>query len=162
VRRGLGYVYFYARRYDQAKYHLMRAIEMNPLAEESYRILGLILIYAGEFDEAERALKEALELPGAATYTRVTMALARASAGDPEYARETLKFLEERLKHDYVSPVELASVHIALGQNDHAIDWMEKAYAERRGWMAYLNVHPVLDPLRNEPRFKVLVRKMGL
>jgi serine/threonine-protein kinase len=162
VRRGLGYVYFYARRYDQAKYHLMRAIEMNPLAEESYRILGLILIYAREFDEAERALKEALELPGAATYTRVTMALARASAGDPEYARETLKFLEERLKHDYVSPVELASVHIALGQNDHAIDWMEKAYAERRGWMAYLNVHPVLDPLRNEPRFKVLVRKMGL
>ena len=162
VRRGLGYVYFYARRYDQAKYHLMRAIEMNPLAEESYRILGLILIYAREFDEAERALKEALELPGAATYTRVTMALARASAGDPEYARETLKFLQERLKHDYVSPVELASVHIALGQNDHAIDWMEKAYAERRGWMAYLNVHPVLDPLRNEPRFKVLVRKMGL
>ena len=70
--------------------------------------------------------------------------------------------LEERLKHDYVSPVELATLHIALGQNDHAIDWAEKAYAERRGWMAYLNVHPILDPLRNETRFKVLVRKMGL
>jgi len=162
VRRGLGYVYFYARRYDQAKYHLLRAIEMNPLAEESYRILGLILTYAKEFDEAERALNEALELPDAATYTRVTMALLHAHAGDPGYARETLEFLEQRLKHDYVSPVEMATVHIALGQNDHAIDWMEKAWAERRGWMAYLNVHPIVDPLRNEPRFKVLVRKMGL
>jgi serine/threonine-protein kinase len=162
VRRGLGYVYFYARRFDQAKYHLLRAIEMNPLAEESYRVLGLILTYAKEFDEAERVLHEALELQGAATYTSVTLALALAHAGSPDYARETLKSLEERLKHDYVSPVELATLHIALGQNDHAIDWMEKAYSERRGWMAYLNVHPILDPLRNEPRFKVLVRKMAL
>jgi serine/threonine-protein kinase len=162
VRRGLGYVYFYARRYDQAKYHLLRAVEMNPLAEETYRVLGLILAYSNEFDEAERVLKEALELPGAATYTRVTLAVALARAGKPEYARETLAALEERLKQDYVSPVELATVHIALGQNDHAIDWIEKAYAERRGWMAYLNVHPIVDPLRNEPRFKVLVRKMGL
>jgi serine/threonine-protein kinase len=162
IRRGLGYVYFYARRFDQARYHLKRAIETNPLAEESYRVLGLILSYSNDFAEAERVLNEALELPGAATYTQVTLALALARAGKPAYARETLASLEERLTHDYVSPVELATLHIALGQNDHAIDWMEKAYAERRGWMAYLNVHPILDPLRNEPRFKVLVRKMGL
>jgi serine/threonine-protein kinase len=162
VRRGLGYVYFYARRYDQGIYHLRRAIEMNPVAEESYRVLGLISTYAGEYKEAERVLREALELQGAATYTKVTLALSLAKAGKPELARETLGELEERLKHDYVSPVELATLHIALGQNDHAIDWAEKAYAERRGWMAYINVHPIVDPLRNEPRFKVLIRKMGL
>jgi serine/threonine-protein kinase len=135
---------------------------MNPVAEESYRVLGLILSYAGEHAEAERVLREALELEGAATYTKVTLALALARRGEMDTARETLKMLEERLTHDYVSPVELATVHIALGDNDRAIDWMEKAYGERRGWMAYLNVHPVLDPLRAEPRFKVLVRKMGL
>ena len=162
VRRGLGYVYFYARRNEQAKYHLLRAVEMNPLAEETYRVLGLILAYSNEYDEAERVLLEALELPGAATYTRVTLALALARGGKPDYARETLSALEERLKHDYVSPVEIATLHIALGQPDHAIDWIEKAYAERRGWMAYLNVHPILDSLREEPRFKVLVRKMKL
>jgi serine/threonine-protein kinase len=162
VRRGLGYVYFYARRFEQAKYHLLRAIEMNPVAEESYRVLGLILTYAGEFTEAERVLREALELEGAATYTKVTLALSLARRGELDYARETLNMLEERLTHDYVSPVELATLYIALGDNDRAIDWAEKAYSERRGWMAYLNVHPILDPLRLEPRFKVLVRKMGL
>ena len=162
IRRALGYVYFYARRWEQAKYHLLRAIEMNPVAEESYRVLGLILSYAGDHAESERVLREALDLPGAATYTQVTLAFALARRGDSDYARETLRALEERQTHDYVSPVELATLHIALGDRDRAIDWMEKAYNERRGWMAYLNVHPVLDSVRGEPRFKVLVRKMGL
>jgi serine/threonine-protein kinase len=162
VRRGLGYVYFYARRHEQGKYHLMRAIEMNPLAEESYRVLGLILSYANEHAEAERVLREALEMPGAATYTQVTLAVALARAGKLEYARDTLATLEERLTHDYVSPVEIATLHIALGQKDHAIDWIEKAYAERRGWMAYINVHPIVDSLRGEARFQILIRKMKL
>jgi serine/threonine-protein kinase len=162
VRRTLGYVYFYARRFEQARYHLMRAIEMNPLAEESYRVLGLILTHANEHEEADRVLSEALELEGAASYTRTTLALARARAGDPTFASEVLADLEKREHSDYVSPVEFTTLYIALGDNDRAIDWAEKAYAERRGWLAYLNVHPVVDPLRAEPRFKVLVRKMGL
>ena len=162
VRRTLGYVYFYARRFEQAKYHLHRAIEMNPVAEESYRVLGLILTFANDHAEAERVLREALDLPGAATYTRATLGFALARAGNTSVAEEILHDLEVKRAHDYLSPVELATVHISLGNNDRAIDWMEKAYEERRGWMAYLNVHPVVDPLRNEPRFKVLVRKMGL
>jgi serine/threonine-protein kinase len=162
IRRGLGYVYFYARRFEQAKYHLLRAIEMNPVAEESYRVLGLILTYAGEHEEAERVLREAMDLEDVATYTNVTLALALARAGKPDHARETLATLEARRKDEYVSPVELATLYIALGDNERAIDWAEKAYEERRGWMAYLNVHPLMDPLRAEPRFKVLVRKMGL
>ena len=162
VRRSLGYVYFYARRFDQAKYHLRRAIEMNPVAEESYRVLGLILSYAGEHGEAERVLREALALPEVASYTKVTLALALARAGDTGYATQTLEELEAKRSHDYVSPVELVTLYVALGDKDRAIDWMEKAWAERRGWMAYVNVHPVTDTLRDEPRFKVLARKMGL
>jgi serine/threonine-protein kinase len=162
VRRTLGYVYFYARRFDQARYHLLRAIEMNPVAEESYRVMGLILTFANDHAEAERVLREALELPDAVTYTRATLAYALARAGDRSYAEQTLHDLEAKRSYDYVSPVELAMVNIALGDHDRAIDWMEKAYEERRGWMAYLYVHPVVDPLRNEPRFNILVRKMGL
>ena len=162
MRRTLGYVYFYARRFEQAKYHCLRAIEMNPVAEESYRVLGLILTFANEHREAERVLREALELPDVVTYTRATLAFALARAGDRSYAEETLRYLEAKRVRDYVSPVELVMVNIALGNHDRAIDWMDKAYEERRGWMAYLNVHPVVDPLRNEPRFKALVKKMEL
>ncbi|MGK2960580.1 MAG: protein kinase domain-containing protein [Gemmatimonadaceae bacterium] len=162
IRRSLGYTYFYARRFERAKYHLARAVAMNPDAEESYRVLGLIHIYSGELAEAERVLREALELPGAATYTRVTLSLALARAGNPDYAGETLQALEEKRRSEYVSAVELAMLHIALGNHDTALDWMERAFDERRGWLAYLNVHPVVDPLREEPRFKGLVEKIGL
>ena len=162
MRRGLGYVYFYARRFDQAKYHLERAIAMNPEAEESYRVMGLILAYAGDHDEAERVLREGLELAGTGTYTQVTLALALARAGRRDLAEETLELLKAKAEHDYVSPVEVATLYVALGDADRAIDWAERAYDQRRGWMAYLNVHPILDPLRGEPRFRALVRKMGL
>ena len=162
IRRSLGYTYFYARRFEQAKYHLSRAVAMNPDAEESYRVLGLIQTFAGDHEEAERTLCEALELRGAATYTSVTLALARARAGDTSYAEETLKLLEQKRREDYISPVELATLNIALGRNQDALDWIDKAFDERRGWLAYLNVHPVVDPLREEPRFRQMVEKMGL
>jgi serine/threonine-protein kinase len=162
IRRSLGYTYFYTRRFEQARYHLSRAIAMDPDAEESYRVLGLILTFAGEQEEAERVLTEALVLPGAATYTKVTLAFARARAGDATYAKQILEMLEQKRSDDYVSPVELATLEVALGRHDKAITWMEEAYKERRGWLAYLNVHPVVDPLRAEPRFVELVKKMGL
>jgi len=162
IRRALGYVYLYARRYDQARYHLTRAIAMNPTAEESYRVLGLTLTMNGQLDEAERVLREATGLPGAGTYTRATLAYSLARAGNREYSETLLAELEAKRLRDYVSPVELATLHIGLGDNQHAIDWAERAYEERRGWMAYLNVHPIMDPLRGEPRFHDLVRKMGL
>ena len=162
IRRSLGYTYFYARRFEQAKYHLSRAIAMNPDAEESYRVLGLIQTFAGEHAEADQTLCEALVLPGAATYTSVTLALARARAGDTAYAEETLELLEQKRRDDYISPVELATLNIALGRNQDALDWIDRAYDERRGWLAYLNVHPVVDPLRGEPRFKQMIQRMKL
>jgi len=162
IRRALGYVYVYARRYDQAQYHLTRAIAMNPTAEESYRVLGLTLTLSEKFEEAERVLREANGVPGAGTYTQVTLAYSLTRAGDREYSEVLLKELEDKLKHDYVSPVELATLHLGLGNNQQALDWMERSHDERRGWMAYLNVHPILDPVRNEPRFKALVEKMKL
>lgn len=162
IRRGLGYVYVYARRYDQARYHLCRAIAMNPTAEESYRVLGLTLALQGQLDEAERVLREATGLATAATYTRVTLAYALAKRGSRDYAETLLEELEEKQRRDYVSPVELATLHVGLGNLEKALDWVEHAFEERRGWMAYLNVHPVVDPLRGHPRFTALVQKMGL
>jgi hypothetical protein len=51
-------------------------------------------------------------------------------------------------------------VYIALGDTQKALDWVERAVDDRRGWSAYLRVHPVLDPLRGEPRYAALVQRM--
>jgi hypothetical protein len=61
-----------------------------------------------------------------------------------------------------VSPVDMARLHIVLGDTDGTFHWLEQAYAERRGWMTYLNVEPLLEPIRNDPRFGELVRRMKL
>ena len=160
VRRSLGYCYLYARKYDQARYHLDRAIAMNPEADESYRLQGLVLTFQKQHATAEQALRNALSLPVQATYTKATLGYALAAAGDDSYARQLLAELEDKRRREYVSPVELALLNIALKDNDRALDWVEKSIDERRGWAAYLRVHPVLDPLRGEPRFNALVARM--
>jgi len=161
VRRSLGYCYLYARKFDQAHYHLDRAIAMNPTAEESYRIQGLILTFQKQFAAAERVLREALALaPAYGTYTKVTLGYSLAAAGDPSYAQEVAAQLEEKIKTEYVSSVELAITYIALGDKEKALSWMERTVDERRGWAAYLRVHPIVDPLRGEPRFDAIIERM--
>ncbi|HMI41968.1 MAG TPA: tetratricopeptide repeat protein, partial [Gemmatimonadaceae bacterium] len=161
VRRSLGYTYVYARKYKQAQYHMDRAIAMNPTAEETFRLQGLILTFDKQYAAAERLFREALALaPESGTYTKVTLAYSLACAGDITYARQIAAELEEKRKADYVSPVEFAMIYIALGDTQRALDWVETAVDDRRGWSAYLRVHPVLDPLRGEPRFAALVQRM--
>jgi serine/threonine-protein kinase len=161
VRRSLGYTYLYARKYQQARYHLDRAIAMNPTAEETFRIQGLILTLDKEYVAAERVLREALALaPECGSYTKATLAYSLACAGDRSYAKRIAAELEETRKTEYVSPVELATVQIALGDAEKALDWIEAGVDDRRGWSAYLRVHPILDPLRGEPRFLALIERM--
>ncbi|OGU26264.1 MAG: hypothetical protein A3K13_11280 [Gemmatimonadetes bacterium RIFCSPLOWO2_12_FULL_68_9] len=160
VRRSLGWLYFYARRYEQMVYHLSRAVAMNPAAEESYRVLGLAQALAGDLATAERVLREAVEMPGAGAYTMYTLGWALARAGKPAETRKLLQELEARAASGYVSAVAFAVLHLALGDHAQALDWAERAYAERRGWLAYLKVNPLLDPLRQEPRFQELVEKL--
>ena len=162
VRRAVGWVYHYARRYDQAREHLARAIEMNPMAVETYRMLGTTLALQGNVAEAERVFREALTLPGAGAYSKATLGWLLARSGKRAEAERLLRELEESHAQGYVSPVAFAILQIGLGNFAAALDWAERAFDERRGWLAYVNVNPMFDPLRNEPRFAALVRKMRL
>ena len=162
VRRGMGWLYFYARRYDQAIYHLSRAIAMNPTAEESYRILGLAHALAGDLATAGRVLREARELPGAGAYAVSALGYVLARVGEEAEARKLLDELAARARHGYVSAVAFAVLHLGLGEHGEALEWIERAREERRGWVAYLAVNPLLDPVRADPRFRELVGRMKL
>jgi len=162
IRRTAGLAYFYARRYPQARDHLVRAIAMNPTSEENYRILGLILAHLGQWEEAERAVREALAAPGVGAYSHATLGFVLARSGRRSDAEAILRDLTEVAQRGYVSPVAFATVHLGLGNVDAALDWAERAYAERRGWLVYFKVNPLLDPLRGRPRFEALLKRMRL
>ena len=135
---------------------------MNPTAEETHRLLGLVYLQQGSLDEAAAAFKEAL-----ANSPNDTMALAglghvAVRRGRVDEALTLLGELEARGRSRYVSPVAQAQLHVALGQRDRAFEWMDKAYQDRRGWLAYLKIEPMLDSIRDDARFHRMLERMRL
>ena len=162
ARRAVAWTYIYGRRYDQARTQLERAIAMNPNAEETYREMGVAFSLDGDHDEAVRVLRDAVQMPEAGSYTQAWLAYALARGGQDTEARDILRSLEQQQSQGYVSPVAFATIHLGLGDAESAIGWAERAYEERRGWLAYVRVNPVMDPMRGHPRFEALVAKMKL
>ncbi|HZI73869.1 MAG TPA: hypothetical protein VFD73_07535, partial [Gemmatimonadales bacterium] len=62
----------------------------------------------------------------------------------------------------YISPVAQAGLYVTLGDTDAAFEWMDRAYQDRRGWLAYLKIEPMLDGIRLDPRFNRLLERMRL
>ena len=69
--------------------------------------------------------------------------------------------LNELSRSQYVSAYDVALIHLALGERDEAFERLYKAYEEHAEWVIYMAVDPRLDPLRPDPRFKELVRRIG-
>jgi len=67
-----------------------------------------------------------------------------------------------RPRHEYVIPYDIAVVAVGLGDKDQAFAWLERAYEERSRWFVQCKVEPLLDPLRSDPRFQNLLRRVGL
>jgi hypothetical protein len=69
--------------------------------------------------------------------------------------------LKEMSRHHYVFPSVFARAYMGLGDKNRALTWLERGYDEQDPWLFYLKVGPSLDPLRSEPRFQALLRRMN-
>jgi len=162
IRRSLGWLQYYARRYDDALENLRRALALNPSSEETHRLLGLVYLQQGLYDEAAGSFKEALANAQQDALAFAGLGHVAARRGRESEARAVLEELQQRARTRYVSPVAQAGLYVTLGDRDHAFEWLEKAYQERRGWLAYLKIEPMLDGLRGDPRFDRLLERMRL
>jgi eukaryotic-like serine/threonine-protein kinase len=162
IRRSLGWLQYYARQSEAALENLRRALAMNPTAEETHRLLGLVHLQEGMYDEAAASFKEALANTENGALAFAGLGHVAARRGRTDETRAVLDELRRRAQTRYVSPVAFTGLYVALGDMDAAFEWLEKAYAERRGWLAYLKIEPLLDPLRDDPRFQRLVQRMRL
>jgi serine/threonine-protein kinase len=162
IRRALGWLHYYARHWDEAEEQLQRALTLNPAAEESHRVLGMTRLQRGAYDEAESAFRNALALSEESAYASAGLGTCFVRTGRRDDARALLAQLERRARERYVSPVPFTMLHTALGDRDAAFAALARAHAERRGWMVYLQVEALLDPVRDDPRFAEWVAKMRL
>ena len=107
-------------------------------------------------------LRESEALTIANYHAYASLGRLAARRGDMAEANARMAHLKEIAQSSYVSPVDFARLAIGLGDHDEAFEWIGRAHAERRGWLAYLRVEPLVDPLRGDPRFTQWLRTMRL
>ncbi len=158
----MGQVYLYARQYDQAIEQYRKLLEMDREFANGYLFLSSAYASNGQYEEAlataQAGLKVAPDNPGILSH----LGYAYAKAGQRGEAQKVLAQLLTLAKQPDVSEVWIATLYIALGDQDQAFAWLEKAYEARRVSLLYLKVSPRWDSLRADPRFADLVRRIGL
>ena len=156
----LGYIYYFARQYSQAVEQLKKTLEMDKNHVLATVALGYTYNAMGQYNDAIAEFEESLRLNGDNTSTQCYLGYALAKAGRRSEAEAILKRLETT--KEYVSPVELSNLYIGLGQKEQALSALERGYAAHDLQLQFLGVDPHYDPLRSEPRFQELIRKLGL
>jgi tetratricopeptide (TPR) repeat protein len=149
-----------ARRYDEAIVQLTRAIDLDPNHPMPYLPLGLSYSMTHRHDEAVRTLDQGLALAPESTELVAQLAHAHDRAGNRQHSQAALETLRGRTLAQHVSPFSMALVHMALGDAATSLDWLERAYVEREWLLCVLKTEPILDPLRQEPRFQNLLKRM--
>jgi TolB-like protein/Tfp pilus assembly protein PilF len=162
INGDLGMALHAAGRSDEAIAQERKTLELEPNFDTGHWIMGMAYEQKGDRDEAIRSYQEALKhSPDDPDYL-AALAHCYAGAGRTKEARAIVAKLLELSKREAVSPFCLALVYAGLGDRDEAIAWLEKAYAQRSGSVRYLRVEKRLDPLRADPRFHDLLRRMNL
>jgi eukaryotic-like serine/threonine-protein kinase len=162
INVGIGWASYMARRYDEAIEQLLRTAELDPNYAVTYWILGLLYRITGRFELAITAGEKSVHLSAGSPLMRAALAHTYGISGRAKEALQVLEDLTKLAKHKYVAPHFLAGIHIGLGENDCAIEYLEKSYEEHSHWLIYLHIDPSMDALRSDPGFQDLLRRVAL
>jgi serine/threonine-protein kinase len=158
----VGWAFYMARQYDDAIEQLRRTVELEPNWPVGYWVLGLVLRKVGRYDLAIAEGETGVKLSGGSSLMSAALAQTFATAGRRSQAIEILDELRTPKNQKYVAPYFLAGIYAGLGEDNRAIECLEKSYEEHSHWLIYLHIDPSLDGLRSDPRFQDLLRRIGL
>ncbi len=148
-------------RYDDALRQCRKSLDLDPNFPRAHDQLGQIYQQRGKYDEAIAEFSKALDLDPGRPAAQAELARTRALAGGAAEVRSTLgKLIDSRTS--WVTPYLAAIICLATGDKDQAFAWLNKAFAERSDQLLYLNVDPVFDGVRHDPRFRLLTQRVGL
>jgi adenylate cyclase len=158
----MGATLYYAGRYDEAIDQCRRTIEMDPNFAVAHWHLGLAYEQKQVLDAATEEFKKAISLSAGSPLMKAALGRAYAKSQKKHEANEMLNELSELSKQQYVSAYEVATIYVALGNNEQAFQLLEQAYGEHSFHLVYLNVSPQFKPVSSDPRFQNLVQRVGL
>jgi len=157
----LAMILYLARRFNEAVQVLERTLEISPDHFLPHLRMGFVCIQRREYEKAIAELQAAVRLSDQSTETQAALAVAYSAAGEMRLAHEIIDVLEKPSSSRYVLPYNIARIHAAAGNNEKALEWLEKAYDQASADLIELNSEPVFDGLRKEPRFVDLMRRVG-
>jgi DNA-binding winged helix-turn-helix (wHTH) protein/TolB-like protein/Flp pilus assembly protein TadD len=158
----LGRIDYYAGRYNQAIEQYRRAIDLDSNFARAHLRLGMAFVQQSRYKEAIAEYQKTREISGDTPQVTAHIAQALALSGKKSEARALLAELRQRATRQYVPSYSIALIHIGLGENEAACAWLEKAYTDRSSEMIYFKVEPILAPLRSDPRYQDILRRMRL
>jgi pentatricopeptide repeat protein len=159
---GAGWILFHAKRYDEAIRELRSAVAVHPDNATAHWFLGFVLIANGQADQAIPVLEKALALSNRSPAVLGVLIRAYAHAGRRSEALRLLDELKHRQQQGYVPAAAFVNAYLGLGDNEQAFVWLDRAYQEQSNILQWIKVHPFFDPLRGDPRFADLLRRVGL
>ena len=154
----LAYIYYQARQYDQAIAQYQRMSELEPKKSGAYFGLARVYVQVERYEDAVKARQKALTLSGAQQEEVEALGRAYSESGPKGYWMWRLEKLKGQDEHN---PYLTAQIYAQLDDKEQAFAWLEKAYEKHDGRIYRLKVEPLLDPLRNDPRFGDLLRRMN-
>ncbi len=158
----LGIVLVLGRHFDRALEESHKSIELDPSSWHAYFVKGVAARYLNTVDECLGALRRSIEFSGGLAGVHGWLGLALGTCGRPAEARDILRQLHAMAAHRYVPPAAFALVHLGLQEIDAAFEWLNRAVDECDQIMLPIKTYGFFDPLRSDPRFSELLRKMNL
>ncbi|HEX9119340.1 MAG TPA: tetratricopeptide repeat protein [Terriglobales bacterium] len=162
VRFWLVEVLFFGRQYERALEQARQLVDLEPDHQVAYMVLGHVYLGMQRFEESVAALRHAVDISGEFPLMLGWLGLALGLGGHTAEARIVLERLRVIGSQRFALPTSFAWVHLGLGEVDEAFAWMERAVDRNDGWIPALKSYPFLDPLRGDPRFPALLRKLNL
>jgi TolB-like protein/DNA-binding winged helix-turn-helix (wHTH) protein/Flp pilus assembly protein TadD len=160
INADLAEILVLAHRYDESIAQSRKTIEMDPNFALARSQLAQAYLAKHLYAEAVEELRKAVQLSGDSPTCIANLARAYVAAGKRSEAEELLSVLKKRSSAAYSNAPEIAIIYVSLGDNDQAMDWLEKGYEER--FNPGVLLRPGFDPLRSDPRFQNLLRRIGL
>jgi TolB-like protein/DNA-binding winged helix-turn-helix (wHTH) protein/Flp pilus assembly protein TadD len=157
-----GWILFHSRHYDEAIRELRSAIAVNPDDAWSNWLLGFVLIVDGHPDEAIPVLDKTVSMMDRSPGSIGLLASAYAHVGRRNDALRLIDELKHRREKGYVPAAAFVIPYLALDEKDKVFEWLERAYKEQSTMLQFLKVYPDFDPVRGDPRFKDMLRRVGL
>ena len=157
-----GLRYYFAGNHEAAIAEYMKALELDGSFAPAHWHMGWAYEQSGRFTEGITAAQRALAADTQSLLYLTSLGHAHAKAGNTSDARLILARLADASKTRHVSAYHMAMIYVALGETGAAVDWLDRAHAEKSPWIGYLNVDPRVNALRSHPRFQALLRKSHL